>query len=278
MKQRMFKAAAAVLSAAVLLQQGARYLPQQAAAEEAQYLFGDVDLNAKINAADLTVMKRILLGLHEPDRIQSAVIDVSADGEANIADAILMTQYLTAQIDSFPSGMLCTVSDEPDQPDEPGNTEEQGSFLSPSISIHGASLPTAGDANLVIFYVDFPDCRYDYAPSEDELNRIAFGEANPANACYPFESFSAFYGRASKGNMNLKGRGFRYTTKENQAVYDDNKVKIAEECYDAFKDSVDFAQFDGDGDGRIDATLFTTPTKSGDDHWWPWAGALGDPN
>lgn len=277
MKQRMFKAAAAVLSAAVLLQQGARYLPQQAAAEEAQHLFGDVDLNAKINAADLTVMKRILLGLHEPDRIQSAVIDVSADGEANIADAILMTQYLTAQIDSFPSGMLCTVSDEPDQPDEPGNTEEQGSFLSPSISVHGASLPTAGDANLVIFYVDFPDCRYDYAPSEDELNRIAFGEANPANACYPFESFSAFYGRASKGNMNLKGRAFRYTTKENQAVYDDNKVKIAEECYDAFKDSVDFAQFDGDGDGRIDATLFTTPTKSGDDHWWPCAGAFGDP-
>ena len=43
-----------------------------------------------------------------------------------------------------------------------------------------------------------------------------------------------------------------------------------------FKDTVDFAQFDGNGDGKIDATLFTVPTKAGDDDWWPCAGAFGD--
>ncbi|MBR4201626.1 MAG: hypothetical protein IKQ91_10220 [Oscillospiraceae bacterium] len=77
--------------------------------------------------------------------------------------------------------------------------------------------------------------------------------------------------------MHLDGQVFRYTTKENQSVYDKNKVKIAEECYDAFKEKVDFSQFDGNGDGKIDATLFTVPTKAGDTDWWPCAGAFGDP-
>lgn len=279
MKDKFAKRAlSALLSAALLAQGSAAVLPQTAAAAETQYLCGDLDLDAKLTAKDLTLMKRLLLN-GDTDRVRNALTDVSANGTADIADAVLMAQYLTAQIREFPSGTYCTISDE--EPDDPGDDPPQtddSSFIAAAIKEHGASLPTAGKACLVVFYVDFPDCRYDYTPSEDELNQISFGAANASNPCYPFESFSAFYGRASKGNMQLTGQVFRYTAKENQSVYDDNKVRIAEECYDAFKDSVDFAQFDGDGDGRIDATLFTTPTKAGDDHWWPCAGAFGDPN
>ena len=275
------RALSAVLAAALLAQGSAAVLPQTAAAAEAQYLCGDLDLDAKLTAKDLTLMKRLLL-TGDTDPLRNALTDVSADGTANLADTVLMAQYLTAQIREFPSGAFLTYNDEPTDPgDTPGDTpqpSDSGSFIEAAIKEHGASLPTAGNAYLVVFYVDFPDCRYDYAPSEEELNNISFGAANASNPCYPFESFSAFYARASKGNMNLSGRVFRYTTKENQSVYDDNKVKIAEECYDAFKDTVDFSQFDGDGDGRIDATLFTTPTKAGDDHWWPCAGAFGDPD
>lgn len=154
---------------------------------------------------------------------------------------------------------------------------DSSAFITANIAKHGASLPTQGKARLVVFYVDFPDCKYDYAPSATELQQITFGEANENSACYPFESVSAFYGRASKGSMNFDGQVFRYTTKENQSAYDKNKVKIAEECYDAFRDQVDFSQFDGNGDGKIDATLFTVPTKAGDTDWWPCAGAFGDP-
>ena len=77
--------------------------------------------------------------------------------------------------------------------------------------------------------------------------------------------------------MKLDGKVFRYTAKENQAEYGENKVKLAEECYEAFKDSVDFSLFDGNNDGKIDATLFTVPTEAGNDNWWPCAGAFGDP-
>ncbi|MBE6856623.1 MAG: hypothetical protein E7500_04245 [Ruminococcus sp.] len=151
-------------------------------------------------------------------------------------------------------------------------------FISAPIAEVDASLPSHNNANLVIFYVDFPDCRYSYEPSAELISQLAFGEADASSSFFPYESMHAFYERSSKGAMNLEGQVFRYTTKENQASYDTDKVKIAEECYDAFKDSVDFSQFDGDGDGMIDATLFTVPTAAGDDNWWPCAGGFGDPN
>lgn len=86
----------------------------------------------------------------------------------------------------------------------------------------------------------------------------------------------AFYSRSSKGAMELSGKTFRYTTKENASAYGTDKVKLAKECYEAFKDSEDFTKFDGNGDGKIDATLFTVPTAAGDTNWWPCAGAFGD--
>ena len=115
-------------------------------------------------------------------------------------------------------------------------------------------------------------------PDTEELNRVSFGAENSDNPCYPFESISAFYNRASKGSMQFYGQVFRYTTRENQSAYDTDKVKLAEECYEAFREQVDFSQFDGNNDGVIDATLFTVPTKAGDDDWWPCAGAFGDPD
>ncbi|MBQ8922826.1 MAG: hypothetical protein IJ060_11855 [Oscillospiraceae bacterium] len=268
-KHLIGKTGAALLAAALLMQPVPAQLSAAVYAEEAQYLYGDLDFSGGLNADDLSLMKQAMFGTLQLTSIQQQAFDLDADGSAGLSDAVMMQKYLLTEITEFPAGVRFTAgADDPD---------EDGEFIAAAIKEHGASLPTAGKANLVVFYVDFPDCRYSYAPSEDEMNRIAFGAADASNPCYPFESFSAFYGRASKGNMQLSGRVFRYTTKENQAAYDDNKVKIAEECYDAFKDTVDFAQFDGDGDGRIDATLFTTPTGAGDDHWWPCAGAFGDP-
>ena len=223
--------------------------------------------------------------------------DVNADGSFNIADIVLFQNWLLAKTDAvladWKAGDLCEdnrldifdlvlmkrlllTDEQPIQEEIPVREEQQSGFITANIAKHGASLLTQGNAKMVVFYVDFPDCKYDYAPTTDELNSISFGAADETNPCYPFESFSAFYERASKGAMDLDGQVFRYTTKENQSAYDNDKVRIAEECYEAFKNQVDFSQFDGNGDGRIDATLFTVPEKAGSDHWWPCAGAFGD--
>ncbi len=230
---------------------------------ETNYLPGDVDASGKTEIADLVLMQKWLLSVPGTYLANWKAGDLCQDSRLDAYDLCLLRQLL-----------IYNELPEWGSEDDP---QVQKEFITANMAKHGASLPTQGDAKLVVFYVDFPDCRYDYEPTLDELNQISFGKADESSPCYPFESFPAFYGRASKGSMNFSGQVFRYTTKENQAAYDKNKVKIAEECYEAFKDQVDFSQFDGNGDGRIDATLFTTPTKAGDEDWWPCAGAFGDP-
>ena len=226
---------------------------------------GDVNADGSFDIADVVLFQNWLLAKPDAELADWKAADFCNDERLNVFDLCLMKRLLF-------------TDEQPIQEEIPVHEEQQSNFITANMAKHGASLPTQGNAKMVVFYVDFPDCKYDYTPSTDELNSISFGAADETDPCYPFESFSAFYGRASKGAMKLDGQVFRYTTKENQSVYDDNKVKIAEECYEAFRDKVDFSQFDGNGDGRIDATLFTVPEKAGTDHWWPCAGAFGDPN
>ena len=88
---------------------------------------------------------------------------------------------------------------------------------------------------------------------------------------------SAFYRRSSKGNINLSGKVFRYTAKENKSAYEGDiyHVKLVNEIYKAFEESVDFTQFDANGDKIIDATLISVPSSAGDSNWWPTAGQYG---
>ena len=222
--------------------------------------------------------------------------DLNGDQAVTVADGVILskhltnTQPLTAEygmyadadanglVDGFDLAFIkriCLGLAEPigiyEEIDVP-----EAQFIDPPIQEVQASLPSQGDAELVIFYVDFPDCKYTYDPSAETVDQIAFGEENPESAIYPFESMRAFYSRSSKGAMELSGKTFRYTTKENASAYGTDKVKLAEECYEAFQDSEDFTRFDGNGDGKIDATLFTVPTGAGDTDWWPCAGAFGD--
>lgn len=230
--------------------------------QPADSLRGDIDRSGAADRNDIDLLGRWLRTDPEAVLPDWAAGDLDTDNALNAKDLTLLKRML------IPAASA----------DQPEPDADQSAFITANMAKHGASLPTQGKARLVVFYVDFPDCRYSYEPSLDELNQITFGAENPASPCYPFESIPAFYGRASKGSMDFSGQVFRYTTKENQSVYDKDKVKIAEECYEAFKDQVDFSQFDGNGDGRIDATLFTTPSRAGNDDWWPCAGAFGDGN
>lgn len=229
----------------------------------AGYFAGDIDQNGRVDVADIILLQKWLLAIPGTHLPNGKAGDLHQDDKLDVYDLGMLKRLVISG-----AAPEWVGSDEP---------QKQGSFITANMAKHGASLPTQGKAKLVVFYVDFPDCRYDHAPGQEELQQISFGGSNAASACYPFESFSAFYSRASKGSMEFDGQVFRYTTKENQSAYDTDKVRIAEECYEAFKDQVDFSQFDGNGDGRIDATLFTVPVKAGDDNWWPCAGAFGDP-
>jgi len=111
MKQRTRCSAACLLTAALLMQTGT-LLPAQVQAENISYLYGDLDFDGVLTAKDLSVMKQGLLNPNVLTALQTAVCDVSADGQCTAEDSKLMQAYLLTEISEFPSGIWYTPAEE----------------------------------------------------------------------------------------------------------------------------------------------------------------------
>lgn len=273
---------------------------------------GDLDRDQKVTLTDLVrLTKHILaveplkqehfyevkgatIGINGADGFQAGeylnTADINEDGEVDVFDLALLKRYVLAGDGPWVwQWMDETTPEIPDTPDEPETTESPetpvdttglGNFISPPIQAVKGFLPSQGNAGLVILYVDFPDCPYDYAPSMEELESIAFGPENTSHEHYPFESASAYFERAFKGSMHLYGKAFRYTAQNNNDAYNGvpGRQSLLREALKAFDEAEDFSQYDGDNDGFIDTVLLFVPKAAGDDNWWPCAGPLDDEN
>ena len=210
--------------------------------------------------------------------------DINEDGDVDVYDLALLKRYVLVGdgpwVWQWLDDTVPLVPDEPEPTEAPVDTTGLGNFISPPINAVKGFLPPQGDAGLIILYVDFPDCPYEYAPSTEELEAFAFGAENTSDPHYPFESAAAFFKRSSKGTLHLDGKAFRYTAKHNNAAYDDvvGRQTLLREALKAFEDAADFSQYDGDHDGFIDTVLLSVPKAAGDDNWWPCAGPLDDPD
>ena len=275
---------------------------------------GDLNNDAQVNIADLLLLSKYILNQisltsensyhvnynyysingKEADNsleyLQTA--DINQDGKIDIFDLIMMRKYVInkwadpvyswsdkTETSSSTSTETTTTSTTSTQDSETTSsttttTTVTSEFIEPPVKDLYGSLPSQNDAELVIFYVDFPDCPYTYEPSTEEIEKMAFGDESTYDKNYPFESMSSFYERSSKGSMKLDGKVFRYTTKENKSAYEGDiyHVNLINEVFQAFENSEDFTQFDGNGDKIIDATLISVPEEAGQENWWPAAG------
>ena len=75
----------------------------QVAAKNVDYLVGDLNGDGKVNAIDMTLLKRELL---EPkrSRVEKQPADLNADGDVTVADAVLMQKFLLG-LDTIPAAM-----------------------------------------------------------------------------------------------------------------------------------------------------------------------------
>ncbi|HRR77240.1 MAG TPA: dockerin type I domain-containing protein [Ruminococcus sp.] len=220
---------------------------------------GDINGNDMVDMGDLVLLSKYIKGIGEYSEEYYERSDLDGDDIVDGFDLTRLRQYL---LDELPPDPI--YDDVPE-------------FIEPPIySLYG-SLPSQGDAKLAIFYVDFPDCKFSYEPSTDNIEEIAFGDENKSDKNYPFESMSAFYERSSKGIMDLDGKAFRYTAKHDKVFYENDawKVKLIDEIMTENNSNIDFRDFDGDKDGVIDAILINVPKAAGDDQWWPCAGEYG---
>ena len=157
---------------------------------------GDLNRDNKLSVADIIILQKYL---HGKGKLGSEVIvyhaDINEDSQVNVIDLALLKQRVLNQ-DYWYWGT------EPTRPDDNNEQPQTDDFLSAPIYPIYNSLPSQGTAKVAIFYVDFPDCKYDFEPSEEDLTYYAFGKATNDN---PFETMHSFYARGSKGAMDLQG-------------------------------------------------------------------------
>lgn len=214
--------------------------------------------------------------------------DINQDGRVDIFDLIMMRRYVinqwgdpvymwTDDTETSTTTATATTTTTVSSSETTTTTTTAPPFIEAPVKDLYGSMPSQNDAKMVIFYVDFPDCPYKYEPSVAEIEKAAFGVEDTENKNYPFESMSAFYNRSSKGSMKLTGKVLRYTAKENKSAYEGDiyHINIINEVLEAFRDSEDFTQFDGNKDNIIDTVLISVPTEAGDTNWWPAAGQYG---
>ena len=212
-------------------------------------------------------------------KIQKA--DINQDGAIDVFDMVELRKSVISGSAGAVSGVVYRWYDETTTATTTTvttttttTTQPKQDFITPPVKDMYGSLPSQGEPNLLIFYVDFPDCKFSYEPTTDRIEEISFGAENKDSKMYPFESFTAFYSRASKGAMKLGGKAYRYTAKESIVNYqgDVYKSKFTTEVIKNMNSVVDYSKFDANGDKVVDAILFCVPTGSDENDWWPCAG------
>lgn len=265
---------------------------------------GDLNRDSKITVADAVIMAKHLLGdqpltsangydvkgkyigINGEDGFLAKkfleTADINQDGRVDVFDMIALRGQIVFQsglpvwewVEDVTTAASSTTAAATTTTTTVVSSEK---FINPPIYDLYGSLPSQENAYAAVFYVDFPDCKYSYNPTAEEIEKIAFGTENEGDSNYPFESMSAFYKRSSKGAMNLTGKAYTYTAKNNKSYYEGDvwHVALIDEIIAEFDASVDFSQFDGDNDKVIDSILISVPENAGDDNWWASAGAYG---
>lgn len=311
MKNKHFFRRVISLSAAAAMAASAVISANASASWNMKRIIGDLNGDSAVNIADYLLLSKHVLNVQSLG--QDTMIDVSngnytigslfdsdsaaeigdaqyidaadmnQDGSVNSLDLVLMRKALTdystvSAVYEWEEPPVTTVTTVPAATTTTTTTTTSNlDFISPPIYDLYGSMPSQGEANVAIFYVDFPDCTFDYDPSIEEIEDAVFGEEDTSDSNFPFESISAFYNRSSKGALELKGKAFKYTMSQNKSYYENDvyKGKIASEIIKAFDSQIDYNDYDGDGDKIIDTVLICVPKAAGDTDWWPAAGTYG---
>lgn len=126
---------------------------------------------------------------------------------------------------------------------------------------HGT--PSVGQVAIPVFMVEFKDTTYRTdRMSAEEIQRVVFDEGRE-------NSMTSFEKNASYGRLSLDGEVFDYQTRHPMAYYKNEEhsfEELAEEVLTAFDPVIDYAKYDANGDGYVDA--FVLSIAGEDDYWY----------
>ncbi|MBO5111669.1 MAG: Ig-like domain-containing protein [Clostridia bacterium] len=134
------------------------------------------------------------------------------------------------------------------------------------------SMPTHGEGKIVVFLIQFPDYMNDNPKATQEYYNKLYFSGGWEKSTQGKETVASFYKEQSYGKLNLSGQVFDwYTAKHERSYYDDRKAELVMEAAEYYQaQGVDFSQFDGDGDGTIDAIVFHFAGETTTERYTPW--------
>lgn len=269
----------AALSAALMLQMpgaAAFSVPAQAADSGTQSGAGDADGSGQTDVADIVLLQKYILGLPVPESHALHTCDLDSDGAVDVIDLGLLKRLVLAgtapdpEQPTEPDIPTEPTTEPPTEPDVP--TEPDTSYIPATVSQFGNFTPSSGECRMLTICVDFADTHYsDEALAVDALEAELYGNSGQA----PYESLTAWYDRASYGNLHISGSAFYYTCQGNMTDYmPEGRLfeKMAMEVLSGLDSQINYADYDGNGDGVIDCIAFTVPLDNADDaakeYWW----------
>lgn len=223
-------------------------------------------------AAKLNVYKKYDNGTTKP--IDSAELTlVSDDYDANI----LAEYVVKVQWESFECEVIVTVAERPAAVTKISYSDTK--ILADVKNEKGfGTMPATGNAKALVIPVAFTDYK---APSgmKERLNEAFFGTSEQAG----WESLYSYYYKTSYGKLTISGTVTDvYETKQKASYYENiylndetamPEYEIIKGALEAFNDKIDYSEYDGDGDGYIDAIyiVYTAPVDyDNGDFWWAY--------
>ncbi len=248
-----------VLSSAIAAALGVSLISAVPSQASVVGLYGDIDRDLTVAASDVNLLASHILDVSTLDAMGHMLSDLDTSSQLNAVDLCLLKRAALG-IDELDY----IYSEEP--------------LIETPIEKLDASCPTTGDVKMLVFEIEFSDCKFSTSFDVNEVEQAIFGPEDTSSSYYPYESVTAYLDRSSYGRLNMTGDVFTYTASGSIADYNEDKVKLVEEVLDYYEASVDFSEYDADGDGVIDCSAFFVPSSASSDYWWPMSGGFGDPS
>ena len=142
----------------------------------------------------------------------------------------------------------------------------------------GRTMPTHGEGKIAVFLIQFPDYKNDNPNATAAYYNELYFASTPLNNVRPNSpwlcSVASYYHEQSLGKLTLSGQVFDwYTTKHERAYYntDAKKKDLVLEVISHFEaNGTNFAQFDGDDNGTLDAVIYHFAGPADERQTDPW--------
>lgn len=145
-------------------------------------------------------------------------------------------------------------------------------------------MASVGNAHVLGLRISFPDYEFEQDDTLEAFQAIIGptmqgGSAPIGTSTFPYENLSAYYYRASYGELSLTGEAFDYKAKHERDYYTNDPESLVAEALATLDESEDLSRFDANGDGRIDAVYvhFAGPHTGWGSTWWSNESTAADP-